>query len=66
MLVATQGKQQLPPINSSQDLRQAISQLGSVSSDQLLALEVLWTPQAEGDTLSADDVIAQYPELKLV
>lgn len=65
-LVAAQGKQQLPAINSSQDLRQAISQLGSVPSDNLLAIEVLWTPQAEGDTLSSDDVIAQYPDLKLV
>lgn len=66
VLVATQGKLQLPAVNNSQDLRQAISQLGSVSSDNLLALEVLWTPQAEGDTLSSEDVIAQYPELKLV
>lgn len=66
MLVATQGKLQLPPINNTQDLRQALSQLGSASGDRLLALEVLWTPQAEGDTLSADEVIAQYPELKLV
>lgn len=66
MLVATEGKLQLPAINDTQDLRQAISQIGSVSSERLMALEVLWTPQAEGDTLSADDVIAQYPELKLV
>lgn len=66
MLVAAQGKLQLPSINSSQDLRQAISQIGSVSSDKLLALEVLWTPQASGDTLSSDDVVAQYPDLKLV
>lgn len=65
-LVASQGKQQLPAINNAQDLRQAISQLGSVPSDNLLAIEVLWTPQAEGDTLSSDDVIAQYPDLKLV
>jgi uncharacterized membrane protein len=66
LLVATQGKLQLPPINSSQELRQAISQLGSVSSDNLLAMEVLWTPQATGDTLSSDEVLAQYPNLKLV
>lgn len=66
LLVAAQGKLQLPPINDSQSLRQAISQLGSVSSDSLLALEVLWTPQATGDTLSSDDVLAQYPDLKLV
>lgn len=66
LLLAAQGKLQLPSVNSSQDLRQAISQLGSVSSDNLLALEVLWTPQAEGDTLSSDEVIALYPDLKLV
>ncbi|QYO64166.1 DUF1517 domain-containing protein [Leptolyngbya sp. 7M] len=35
-------------------------------SDKLLALEVLWTPQQEGDTLSSDEVIAQYPDLALV
>ncbi len=66
LLVATQGKLQLPAINSAQDLRQAISQIGSASGENLLALEVLWTPQADGDTLSSDDVLAYYPELKLV
>lgn len=66
LLVASQGKLQIPAINDTQDLRQAISQIGSVPSERLLALEVLWTPQASGDTLSSDEVIAQYPELKLV
>lgn len=66
LLVATQGKLSLPAINSSQDLRQAINQMGSVSSDRLLAMEVLWTPQAEGDTLSAEEVLVEYPDLKLV
>lgn len=66
LLVATQGKLELPQVNSDQDLRRAISQMGAVSSDRLLAMEVLWTPQAEGDTLSAEDVLVEYPELKLV
>lgn len=66
LLLATQGKSQLPAINNSQDLRQALSQLGAASSENLLALEVLWTPQVEGDTLSSDEVIAQYPDLKLI
>jgi uncharacterized membrane protein len=26
----------------------------------------LWTPQAEGDTLTSDDLFAEYPDLKLV
>jgi uncharacterized membrane protein len=35
-------------------------------SDKLLAIEVLWAPQAEGDTLTADDLLAEYADLKLV
>lgn len=66
LLVGTQGKLQLPEINSTEDVRRALAQLGSVSSDQLLALEVLWTPQAEGDVLTRDDVLAEYPNLKVV
>lgn len=66
LLVAAQGNLKLPTINTSDDLRQAISQVGAVSSDQLLALEVLWTPQMEGDTLSSDDMLTEYPSLRLV
>jgi uncharacterized membrane protein len=66
LLVAAQGKLQLPAINNTEDVRRALAQIGSVSSDQLLAVEVLWTPQAEGETLSADDMISEYPNLKLV
>jgi uncharacterized membrane protein len=66
LLVGTQGKLQLPAINTAEDLRRSLSQLGSVSSDQILALEVLWTPQAEGDVLTRDDLLAEYPNLKIV
>ncbi|KAM3096198.1 DUF1517 domain-containing protein [Phormidesmis sp. 146-12] len=66
LLVATQGKLELPKINSSEDLRKALSQLGSVSSDRLMALEVLWAPQAEGDVLTRDDLLTEYPDLKMV
>ncbi len=66
LLVAAQGNLKLPTINTSDDLRQAISQVGAVASDQLLALEVLWTPQMEGDTLSSDEMVSEYPSLRLV
>lgn len=66
VIVGALGNLQLPTIHSSEDLQQALRQLGSVGSDRLLAFEVLWTPQAEGDTLSTDDVIANYPNLQLV
>jgi uncharacterized membrane protein len=66
VVVATQGKLDLPDINSTTDLRQALSQIGAVSSENLLAVEVLWTPQQSGETLSADELIAQYPDLRLL
>ncbi|MEL6259517.1 MAG: DUF1517 domain-containing protein [Cyanobacteria bacterium J06626_6] len=67
VLVATQGKLSLPESTTSpEDVRRAINQIGAVSSDRLMALEVLWTPQVSGETLSADELIAEYPNLKLV
>lgn len=66
LLTATLGNLQVPSINNADDLRQALRQIGSIPSDNLLAIEVLWTPQAEGDTLTADDLLAQYPDLQLV
>ncbi|GAB1544856.1 DUF1517 domain-containing protein [Scytonema sp. NUACC21] len=66
LLAATLGKFQLPEVNSTDDLRQALRAVGSIPGEQLLAVEVLWTPQAPGDTLTSDDVLAEYPDLKLV
>jgi len=66
LVVGTVGKLELPKVNSAQELRQAVSRLGSVGAEQLLAIEVLWTPQAKGDTISTDDMLANYPNLALV
>lgn len=66
VLVATQGKLQLPAVNSADDVRRALAQIGAVPSDKLMAIEVLWTPQAEGETLSSDDLMGEYPDLKVV
>ncbi len=66
LLVGTQGKLELPKVNNSDDMRRALQQLGGVPSDRLLALEVLWTPQAEGDVLTSEDLLVQYPNLKMI
>ena len=66
LLAATLGKTEVPNINSADDLRQALSQFGGIPSERLLAFEILWTPQAEGDTLTSDDLLAEYADLKLV
>lgn len=66
VVVATQGKLDLPDIYSTAELRQALGQIGAVSGENLLAVEVLWTPQESGETLGSDELVAQYPELKLI
>ncbi|MBK4731933.1 DUF1517 domain-containing protein [Oxynema sp. CENA135] len=66
LIVGTLGDLSLPKIQGSDDLRQALRQIGGISSEQLLAFEVLWAPQAKGDTLTSDDVMAVYPNLSLV
>jgi len=66
ILVASQSKLNLPKVTSDQDLREALNKIGAISSEQLMAVEVLWTPQASGETLSADELIAEYPNLQLV
>jgi uncharacterized membrane protein len=66
LLVATQAKLNLPKINSESDMKQALQQIGSLAAQGLLAIEVVWTPQEDGDSLSSDDIMAHYPDLKLV
>ncbi len=66
LIVAAEGKFTLPNVNGASDLRLALQQLGGVSSDRLLAVELLWQPQADGDTLTADEVLLAYPQLKVL
>lgn len=66
IIAGTMGKLSLPKVNDAQTLEQAIRQIGAVGGDRLLALEVLWTPQAIGDTLSTDDILTYYPDIQLI
>ncbi|MFN9175037.1 MAG: DUF1517 domain-containing protein [Synechocystis sp.] len=66
IIAAALGKLNLPTVNDSSDLKNALQSLGGLGGDRLLAIEVLWTPQQEGDTLTSNDIISEYPDLKLV
>jgi uncharacterized membrane protein len=66
LVVASIGRAELSAVNDSSEMRQVLQQVGAIDSDRLLAIEVLWTPQAEGDTLTTDDILAGYPNLKLM
>jgi uncharacterized membrane protein len=64
LIVASQGKLDLPKVQSAQDLKKALGQIGAVGAQDLLAMRVLWTPQASGDALTADDLLENYPKLR--
>lgn len=64
LLVASRSRLPLKPVTGSDDLRQALQQVGAVPADQLLALELIWQPEGAGEVLSADELITAYPDLK--
>ncbi|KAA8544965.1 hypothetical protein F0562_019818 [Nyssa sinensis] len=64
ILVAAEGVHKLPTINGSGDLKEALQKLGSIPSSRILAVEVLWTPQNENDTLSERELLEDYPLLR--
>jgi uncharacterized membrane protein len=66
LLVAATRPLQLPKINGDADLRQALQTLGSLDASAIVAIEAIWTPQANGDALTTDDILTHYPDLKLV
>jgi uncharacterized membrane protein len=66
LIVAATRQLQLPKINGDADLRQALQTLGSLDASALVAIEAIWTPQANGDSLTTDDILTHYPDLKLV
>ncbi|KAG0556968.1 hypothetical protein M758_11G088600 [Ceratodon purpureus] len=64
ILVAVEGEHKLPAISSSEDLQKALQKLGSLSESSIQAVEVLWTPQDENDTLTERELLRKYPLLR--
>ena len=64
LLVASRRRLRLPPAGSSDQLRQALQQLGAIAADDLLALEVIWQPDGAGEVLSTAELLTAYPQLQ--
>ena len=64
LLVASTATAQLKGASTGEELRQTLRILGSTSSSDLLALEVIWQPEGRGDVLSAEELITAYPNLQ--
>jgi len=65
LVVLLKSGTELPPITGTADLREAIASLAADVSveDNLLAAEVLWTPEDTNDVMDRDDMFLNFPEL---
>ena len=64
VLVASRRPVTLKAIGSSEGLRESLRILGSTSSTDLMALEVIWQPDGAGEVLSAEELVTAYPNLQ--
>lgn len=64
VLVASRSRLTLKALKADEDLRESLRLLGSVSSTDLLALEVIWQPEGAGDVLSTEELLTAYPNLQ--
>ena len=64
ILVATKSNLRLKNSANSELITEALRLLGSISSNELIALEVIWQPEGAGETLREEELITQYPNLK--
>ncbi|KAI3927736.1 hypothetical protein MKW98_023337 [Papaver atlanticum] len=64
ILVAAEGVHKLPAVNGSANLKEALQKLGSIPTSKIMAVEVLWTPQNENDTLTERELLEDYPLLR--
>ena len=56
--------QRFKPVSTPDELAALLSELGGVSQDGLLGLEVIWTPADANDSMTETDVMTTYPELR--
>ena len=64
LLVASTATAKLRGAETGEALRETLRILGSTSSSELMALEVIWQPEGRGDVLSAEELITAYPNLQ--
>ncbi|CAI5495242.1 unnamed protein product [Closterium sp. Naga37s-1] len=63
---ACEGTLNLPEVKSAASLKEALARLGSIPIDELQGVEVLWTPQDPSDSLTAHDILSDYPSMRML
>jgi uncharacterized membrane protein len=64
LLVGTEHDKPLfDKVQTNEGLEAALQNLGAVSTEDLLILELLWNPQDSKESLTYDEMLVAYPEL---
>jgi uncharacterized membrane protein len=64
LLVGTENDRSLfDTVHTTEDLKTALENLGALSTEYLLILELLWNPQSSKESLTYDEMLAHYSEL---
>jgi hypothetical protein len=50
-------------IRTTESLQQALEQMAAIPSEHLLVFELLWSPQAETDSLTYDELLTEYTDM---
>lgn len=65
LLVGTADDQPLfPEIHTEEDLKAALNRIAAISSNYLMIFELLWTPAEQGDSLTYDQLLANYADMR--
>ncbi|XP_076898842.1 FLUCTUATING-LIGHT-ACCLIMATION protein 1, chloroplastic-like [Bidens hawaiensis] len=63
IIVAASGFHELPSVKSRELLKMALEKLASIPSNNIMAADVLWTPQKEDDSLTEKELLQDFPLL---
>lgn len=50
-------------IRTTEALKAALEKLSSLNADYLMIFELLWSPEAEGDSLTYDELLTEYSDM---
>jgi uncharacterized membrane protein len=53
-------------VNSTSALQATLEKIASIPEEYLMAFQVLWSPQVEGDTLTYDELLTEYSDLRQI
>ena len=61
VVLAVEGNIRVPKVTDKSSLKRALKQLGRIGEQSLLTVEILWTPEKEGDSFSQEEYSREYP-----